>query len=133
MAPEQVIDMGRLTIETLLIMSAPLMIVALVVGLIIALFQALTSIQEMTLTFVPKILLVFIAMIMVMPWMGDVLNTFSIVCLPKLFLCTFFVVVVFFPSSGYGHSNIFKNIYTELNWTILVLMRPNETLFLYEM
>ncbi|MAI08805.1 MAG: flagellar biosynthetic protein FliQ [Magnetococcales bacterium] len=78
MAPEQVIDMGRLTMETLLIMSAPLMIVALVVGLIIALFQALTSIQEMTLTFVPKILLVFIAMIMVMPWMGDVLNTFSI-------------------------------------------------------
>ena len=63
MEPEQVIDMGRLTIETLLLMSAPLMIVALVVGLIIALFQALTSIQEMTLTFVPKLILVVVAMV----------------------------------------------------------------------
>ncbi|MAF32113.1 MAG: flagellar biosynthesis protein FliQ [Pseudomonadota bacterium] len=78
MTPEQVTDMGKLTIETLLIISAPLMAVALVVGLIIALFQALTSIQEMTLTFVPKILLVFLVMIMVMPWMGSVLNDFAL-------------------------------------------------------
>lgn len=78
MTPEQVADMGRLTIETLLLISAPLMLVALVVGLIIALFQALTSIQEMTLTFVPKILLVFLFMIMVMPWMGDVLNAYAL-------------------------------------------------------
>lgn len=78
MTPEQVTDMGRLTIETLLLISAPLMLVALIVGLIIALFQALTSIQEMTLTFVPKILLVFMFMIMVMPWMGDVLNSYAL-------------------------------------------------------
>lgn len=78
MTPEQVTDMGRLTIETLLLISAPIMLVALIVGLIIALFQALTSIQEMTLTFVPKILLVFMAMIAVMPWMGDILNTYAL-------------------------------------------------------
>lgn len=78
MKSEQVIDMGRLTIETLLWVSAPIMLVALVIGLIIALFQALTSIQEMTLTFVPKILFVFLALIMVMPWMGDKIHTFAL-------------------------------------------------------
>tara|TARA_R110000868_G_scaffold262401_1_gene520896 strand:- start:57420 stop:57698 length:279 start_codon:yes stop_codon:yes gene_type:complete len=78
MTPEQVIDMGRLSIETLLWVSTPIMLVALIIGLIIALFQALTSIQEMTLTFVPKILVVFIALIIVMPWMGDKIHTFAL-------------------------------------------------------
>lgn len=78
MTSAEVIDMGRLTIETLLWISGPAMFVALIIGLIIALFQALTSIQEMTLTFVPKIIVVFFALIMVMPWMGDQLHIFAL-------------------------------------------------------
>ena len=78
MTPEQVLDMGRLTIETLLIVSTPLMAVALGVGLIVALFQALTSMQEMTLTFVPKIFAVFLVMIMVLPWMSDKIHALAI-------------------------------------------------------
>ncbi len=74
MSPEQVLDMAKLSITTLLTIAAPLMLVALVVGLLIALFQALTSIQEMTLTFVPKILLVFIALAFMMPFMAAQLN-----------------------------------------------------------
>ena len=71
MTPEQVTDIATMATMTLLIISGPLMVVALVVGLIIALFQALTSIQEMTLTFVPKIVLVFAALIYLLPWMSD--------------------------------------------------------------
>jgi len=56
---------------TLLWVSAPTMVVALVVGLAIALVQALTSIQEVTLTFVPKIILVFIVMLLTMPFVAS--------------------------------------------------------------
>ena len=78
LSSEQVVDVARLSLETLLWLSGPLMIVALVVGLIIGLFQALTSIQEMTLTFVPKILLVFAAMLILLPWMGDKLYAYTL-------------------------------------------------------
>ena len=56
---------------TLLWVSAPTMLVALVAGLIIALFQALTSIQEVTLTFVPKIILVFVVLLLTMPFVAS--------------------------------------------------------------
>ena len=59
----QALDFMREAIWTLIIVTAPIMLVGLVVGLIISLFQALTSIQEMTLTFVPKILLVFMSLV----------------------------------------------------------------------
>lgn len=75
MTPDDVYALARSGIITLLWICGPVMLVALVVGLIIALFQALTSIQEVTLTFVPKILLVFIALIFLLPlmatWMGN--------------------------------------------------------------
>jgi flagellar biosynthetic protein FliQ len=78
MEPEQVLDVARLSLSTLMYVSGPSMIVALVVGLIIALFQALTSIQEVTLTFVPKILLVFLAILLTLPFMADQLNSFAL-------------------------------------------------------
>ena len=59
----QALDFMRDAILTLLQVTAPIMLVGLVVGLIISMFQALTSIQEMTLTFVPKILVVFFSLI----------------------------------------------------------------------
>lgn len=63
--------MARLTIVTLLYVAGPIMLIALGVGLVIALFQALTSIQEITLTFVPKILLVFVSLVFLLPYMAD--------------------------------------------------------------
>ncbi len=71
MTPDQVATIGREAMLTLLWVSAPTMVVALVVGLAIALVQALTSIQEVTLTFVPKIILVFIVMLLTMPFVAS--------------------------------------------------------------
>jgi flagellar biosynthesis protein FliQ len=70
----EVLDVARDAIVTLVIVSAPLMLVGLVVGVAISLFQALTQIQEMTLVFVPKILAIFIAMLVALPFMADLLQ-----------------------------------------------------------
>lgn len=67
----EVLDVARDGITTLLLVSAPLLIISLVVGVSIALVQALTQIQEMTLAFVPKIIAVFVAMLIFLPFMGD--------------------------------------------------------------
>ena len=58
-------------------MAAPLMLVSLVVGLVVSLFQALTQIQEMTLAFVPKILVIFLSLIVFLPFMLSTLMTFT--------------------------------------------------------
>lgn len=73
----QVLDVAREAVICLLMVSGPLMAVALIVGIIIALFQALTSIQEATLTFVPKILLVFALMLVLLPFMAARLQTLT--------------------------------------------------------
>jgi flagellar biosynthetic protein FliQ len=73
MTGAEVLDIARDGIWTLIIVSAPMMIVGLVVGVIIALFQALTQIQEMTLVFVPKIIAIFVTMLIALPFMGDVM------------------------------------------------------------
>lgn len=64
------LDIARDGIWTLILISSPMMIVGLVVGVIIALFQALTQIQEMTLVFVPKIVAIFVTMLIALPFMG---------------------------------------------------------------
>lgn len=68
-------DLAQMAIWTLIMVITPIMVVALVIGLIVALFQALTSIQEMTLTFVPKILAVFVVLIFTLPFMADQMMT----------------------------------------------------------
>lgn len=73
----QVLDVSREGIIVLLKLSAPLMIMALVVGLVISLFQALTQIQEMTLAFVPKILVIFLSLLVFLPFMITTLVTFT--------------------------------------------------------
>jgi flagellar biosynthetic protein FliQ len=70
MTGAEVLDIASDGIWTLIIVSAPMMVVGLVVGVIIALFQALTQIQEMTLVFVPKIIAIFLAMLIALPFMG---------------------------------------------------------------
>ena len=72
----QALDVMRDAILTLLKITTPIMLVGLVVGLIISLFQALTSIQEMTLTFVPKILIVFFSLVLLLPFMLDTMRGF---------------------------------------------------------
>jgi flagellar biosynthetic protein FliQ len=72
----QVLDFAREAVWTALKVASPIMLLGLVVGLIIALFQALTSIQEITLTFVPKILVVFASLIVLMPFMFGVMHRF---------------------------------------------------------
>ena len=72
----QALDFMRDAIWTLIIVVAPVMLVGVVVGLIISLFLALTSIQEMTLTFVPKILLVFMSLVIFLPFMLETMRLF---------------------------------------------------------
>ena len=67
-------DVARVAIETLLLVASPLMLVGLIVGVAISLLQALTQIQETTLVFVPKILAIFIAMLVALPFMADALH-----------------------------------------------------------
>lgn len=72
----QVLDIARNAIYTIITTSAPLLLVSLVVGLIISIFQTVTSIQEQTLTFVPKILAVFAALMIFGAWMLDNMSSF---------------------------------------------------------
>src|SRR6476660_4435854 len=75
MTGSEVLDVARDAILTLVIVSSPLLLIGLVVGVIISLFQALTQIQEMTLAFVPKILAIFVAMLIALPFMADLLQS----------------------------------------------------------
>jgi len=72
----EVISISREALYVLLKISLPIMLVALVVGLLISLFQALTQIQEMTLSFVPKIIAIFISVIIFLPYIFETLSTF---------------------------------------------------------
>ena len=69
MTPNEAIDIGREALWTMLKLGAPVMLVALTVGLAISLVQALTQIQEMTLSFVPKIIAIVVALVIFLPFM----------------------------------------------------------------
>jgi flagellar biosynthesis protein FliQ len=75
MTGPEVMDVARDAIETLILVASPLMLVGLIVGVIISLLQALTQIQETTLVFVPKILAIFLALLIALPFMADVLHS----------------------------------------------------------
>jgi flagellar biosynthetic protein FliQ len=76
MTGAEVLDIARDGIWTLIIVSAPMMLVGLLVGVVIALFQALTQIQEQTLVFVPKILAIFVTMLLALPFMGATMGAY---------------------------------------------------------
>lgn len=76
MTGPEVLDVARDGVWTLIRMSAPLMLVGLAVGVAVALFQALTQIQEMTLVFVPKIIAMFLALLLVLPFMSEALASY---------------------------------------------------------
>jgi flagellar biosynthetic protein FliQ len=73
-----VLDLARDGIMTYLKAGAPIMLVALVIGLAISILQALTQVQEQTLVFVPKIICVFASMLLLLPFMGDALAGYMV-------------------------------------------------------
>jgi flagellar biosynthetic protein FliQ len=77
MTPELVVQLARRSFEATLLLAAPLLIASLIVGLIISVFQAVTSINEATLAFAPKIVAVMVAMIIFFPWMMSYMGDFT--------------------------------------------------------
>jgi flagellar biosynthesis protein FliQ len=75
MTGPEVMDVAHDAIVTLLLVASPLMLVGLVVGVVVSLFQALTQLQETTLVFVPKIIAIFIALLIALPFMADALHS----------------------------------------------------------
>ncbi|RJF98664.1 flagellar biosynthesis protein FliQ [Noviherbaspirillum saxi] len=73
MTPESVMTIGRQAMEVTLMVAAPMLLVALAVGLLVSIFQAATQINEMTLSFIPKLIGVFVTMIIAGPWMLTVM------------------------------------------------------------
>ena len=76
MSPVEIIDVGREGVLTLLQVAGPIMMVGLTVGLLVSVFQSISQLQEMTLTFVPKILAIFVSLIVFMPFMINTLVAF---------------------------------------------------------
>jgi flagellar biosynthetic protein FliQ len=76
MTPDMVVELGRRALETMLLVSAPMLLLSLVVGLAISVVQTITQVNEATLSFVPKIIAVFGAVLVFAPWMLDVLIGF---------------------------------------------------------
>jgi len=77
MTPELVVQLARRSFEATLLLAAPLLIFSLIVGLVISVFQAVTSINEATLAFAPKIIAVMVAMIIFFPWMMSYMSDFT--------------------------------------------------------
>jgi flagellar biosynthetic protein FliQ len=77
MTPTTVIEIGRGALELTLLISAPLFIAALVTGLIVSIFQAATQINEATLSFVPKLVAIFVALILAGPWMITMMTDYT--------------------------------------------------------
>ncbi|MBV5338286.1 MAG: flagellar biosynthesis protein FliQ [Deltaproteobacteria bacterium] len=77
MTPELVVQLARRSFEATILLAAPLLIASLVIGLIISIFQAVTSINEATLAFAPKIVAVMVAMIIFFPWMMSYMSDFT--------------------------------------------------------
>ena len=77
MTPEMVITIGREAIFTMLLVAAPMLLSGLLIGLIISIFQAVTQVHEMTLTFIPKIVIVALSLLIFMPWMINQILDFT--------------------------------------------------------
>jgi flagellar biosynthetic protein FliQ len=76
MTPTTVVELGRGALEVALLVSAPLFLAALVTGLIVSIFQAATQINESTLSFVPKLVVIFLTLIVFGPWMITIMTDY---------------------------------------------------------
>ena len=78
MSEDVVLHLGQNALKTLAMLSAPLLLSTLVIGLVISIFQALTQINENTLTFVPKMIVIAIILVLAGPWMLDVMSAYTV-------------------------------------------------------
>jgi flagellar biosynthetic protein FliQ len=78
MSEDVVLHLGQNALKTLAMLSAPLLISTLVIGLVVSIFQALTQINENTLTFVPKMVVIAIILVLAGPWMLDVMSSYTV-------------------------------------------------------
>jgi len=76
MTPETVVAMARTAMEITLMVSAPLLLVGLIIGLVVSIFQAATSINEQTLSFIPKLVGIFITLVLAGPWMLTIMTDY---------------------------------------------------------
>jgi flagellar biosynthetic protein FliQ len=76
MSPTVVVDLGRQALEVMLLVAAPLFLAALLTGLLVSIFQAATQINEMTLSFIPKLVAMFLTLILAGPWMLTVMTDY---------------------------------------------------------
>ena len=84
MSPEFALDVGKQALILVVLLSAPILLLGLLVGVIISILQSVTQIQEMTLTFVPKIIVTVLAIIFFGPWMLRILMSYSIQLISQL-------------------------------------------------
>jgi len=77
MTTEFIVGFGREAIEVALLLAGPMLAVGLVVGVLVSLLQALTQVQEMTLTFVPKLLSISLVIVVLMPWMAQLMIDYT--------------------------------------------------------
>jgi flagellar biosynthetic protein FliQ len=73
MTPESIVTLGQQALLVLLMVSAPMLLASLAVGLVVSIFQAATQINEMTLSFIPKLVAVFVTMVVAGPWIMSTL------------------------------------------------------------
>ncbi len=84
MTPDNIMTLGRQAIEVTVMVAAPLLLVALVIGLVVSIFQAATQINEATLSFIPKLLGIFATLVLAGPWMLGVLTDYLKLMLTSL-------------------------------------------------
>lgn len=77
MTPELVVEIGQSAMRTTLMVAGPMLLAGMVVGLLISIVQAATQVNEMTMTFVPKIVVVFLVTVLSLPWAINQLTTFT--------------------------------------------------------
>lgn len=78
MTPESVIDLARQAVQTVLLVSAPMLLSGLIIGLLVSIFQAATQINEQTLPFVPKIVAVLVTLLLFAPWIMQLMVGFTV-------------------------------------------------------
>lgn len=78
MGEDVILQLGQDALKTMAMLSAPLLLSTLVIGLVISIFQALTQINENTLTFVPKMIVIAIVLVLAGPWMMDVMKNYTV-------------------------------------------------------
>jgi flagellar biosynthesis protein FliQ len=78
MTPDFAINICQKAVETILLVSAPMLLVGMIIGLLVSIFQAATQINEQTLSFIPKIVAVFLTMLIFGPWIIRVVTSFTV-------------------------------------------------------